>query len=141
MGYFLVFILGFFVAVFLFQRDEWSQDFNQWCIKKRYNKLLNGIPDQVVQVCEFEYLHSFRNYPLIIGDDVYAVSNHKYWHCNDEKIRLEDKEGTIVGYLSSGCIKRIRCHSGYFYYNCINFSEKMNLNGKPVRVRVLLSVK
>lgn len=139
-GYIAAAVIGFGVAVCLYNWDDWKRSWKTKRIQRRYQKLLHGTPKRTVRLRSLDEANNYRNYPFLINGKVAQVP-HYYWCLFNEKDpRVEDINGHCLGYLTNGLIRSRKCYSGYFHYRSLNLTDNPNHTGKPVTVEAIVEV-
>lgn len=140
MGYIAAAVIGFGVAVCLYNWDDWKRSWKTKRIIRRYQKLLHGTPKRTVRLRSLDEAHNYRDYPFLIDGKVVQVPRFFWWHCNETHRRVEDINGNRLGYLTDGLIRSRKCDSGWYHYRSLNLTESANLNGKSVIVEAIVEV-
>jgi hypothetical protein len=137
----LLLFAGLIIGLFIPFSSEISRGIKQRKKDKRYKKLMNGTPKQVINIKHFDQLYRYRNYPLYINGQVLGPRRLDGWHCNDEGKYLVDKNGDKAGYITSNIVRSKRLAKNRFrHYRKIVITENPTFLGKQINVSVVTQV-
>lgn len=143
MGYIFCLVIGFLFAILLCNYDEMKRNLKQKLEFKRYNKLLLNQPKHGIIISKWGEFWRYRSNPFILDGEVCTVEHRKFWHVNDEYVRIITKTGDFKGYLERNIMNSRRLESGgYEHLWGLTLSDDINSSSyrKPVTLCMILNV-
>lgn len=141
MSYIFVGVCCLFIGLLIPLLPEIKSNVKRRQLKKRYDKLLNGIPKRVVRINDFHHAWEYRDYPFYINGQSVGIGSPGWWHCNDESKQLYDIKRKPFGYLTRQIQGSKQLGKNKWRHTWIlALTNNPNLLGKKAEVSAIVAV-